>query len=224
MALTNAFTQKVDRVADINATKLTWNLVVRAVRLYEIPSSWNPTDGDRIHCSIPKANVVVFKTIVREFRIYSMRNFIVQPNLKGVRTTSHKFKLSFYMKTSVSALSSETFQLNPFRFVSFMEIEAIDVVNLNILLDCIGHAVGKEDARPMENKIKCTIFSEMIGKLTPFINKNDGEPLILVAQLFKPNQYLNQINVQNSLYASRVFLNPDFPDVAFKNQYINTKH
>ncbi|KAL4294503.1 hypothetical protein AHAS_Ahas18G0234600 [Arachis hypogaea] len=152
MALTNAFTQKVDRVADINATKLTWNLVVRVVRLYEIPSSWNPTDGDRIHCSIPKANVVVFKTIVREFRIYSMRNFIVQPNLKGVRTTSHKFKLSFYMKTSVSALSSETFQLNPFRFVSFMEIEAIDVVNLNILLDCIGHAVGKEDARPMVTK------------------------------------------------------------------------
>ncbi|QHO16435.1 uncharacterized protein DS421_10g303500 [Arachis hypogaea] len=210
MALTNAFTQKVDRVADINATKLAWNLVVRVVRLYEIPSSWNPTDvcslelvlqdemGDRIHCSIPKANVVVFKTVVREFGIYSMRNFIVQPNSK-----------------------------------------AVDVVNLNILLDCVGHIVGKEDVRPMvtksgqeskcmtlyledleKNKIKCIIFGEMIGKLTPFINKDDGEPLILVAQLFKPNQYLNQINIQNSLYASRVFLNPDFPDVvAFKNRY-----
>ncbi|XP_020982381.2 replication protein A 70 kDa DNA-binding subunit B-like [Arachis duranensis] len=252
MALTNAFTQKVDRVADINATKLAWNLVVGVVRLYEIPSSWNPTDvcslelvlqdemGDRIHCSIPKANVVVFKTVVREFGIYSMRNFIVQPNSKGVRTTSHKFKLSFYMKTSVSTLSSETFQLNPFRFVSFTEIEAVDVVNLNILLDCVGHIVGKEDVRPMvtksgqeskcmalyledleKNKIKCTIFGEMIGKLTPFINKDDGEPLILVAQLFKPNQYLNQINIQNSLYASRVFLNPDFPDVvAFKNRLL----
>ncbi|XLR47918.1 hypothetical protein S83_032578, partial [Arachis hypogaea] len=171
----------VDRVADINATKLAWNLVVRVVRLYEIPSSWNPTDvcslelvlqdemGDRIHCSIPKANVVVFKTVVH----------------------------------------------------------------------CVGHIVGKEDVRPMvtksgqeskcmtlyledleKNKIKCIIFGEMIGKLTPFINKDDGEPLILVAQLFKPNQYLNQINIQNSLYASRVFLNPDFPDVvAFKNRY-----
>ncbi|XLR27329.1 hypothetical protein S83_055229, partial [Arachis hypogaea] len=108
--------------------------------------------GDRIHCSNPKANVVVFKTVVREFGIYPMRNFIIQPNSKGVRTTSHKFKLSFYMKTSVSALSSETFQMNPFRFVSFTEIEAIDVVNLNILLDCIGHIVGKVDARPMVTK------------------------------------------------------------------------
>ncbi|RYR39383.1 hypothetical protein Ahy_A09g044898 [Arachis hypogaea] len=61
----------------------------------------------------------------------------------------------------------------------------------------------------------------MIGKLTSFINKDDDEPLILVAQLFKPNQYLNQINVQNSLYASRVFLNPDFPNVvAFKNRLL----
>ncbi|KAL4356541.1 hypothetical protein AHAS_Ahas09G0097000 [Arachis hypogaea] len=52
----------------------------------------------------------------------------------------------------------------------------------------------------------------MIGKLTSFINKDDDEPLIL-------------INVQNSLYASRVFLNPDFPNVvAFKNRYVNTKH
>ncbi|XP_020977964.1 uncharacterized protein LOC110271406 [Arachis ipaensis] len=208
MALTNVFTQKIDCVVDINATKLTWNLVVGVVRLYEIPSSWNPTDvcslklvlqdemDDHIHYSIPKANVVVFKTDVREFRIYSMRNFIVQSNLKSVRTTAHKY--------------------------------------------CIGHVVGKEDVRPMitksgqeskcmalyledlqKNKIKCTIFGKMIGKLTPFVNKNNGEPLILVAQLFKPNHYLNQINVKNSLYASRVFLNPDFPDViAFKNQLL----
>ncbi|QHO34313.1 uncharacterized protein DS421_9g265870 [Arachis hypogaea] len=108
MALTNAFTQKVDRVADITPTKLAWDLVVGVVHLYEVPSSWNLIDvcnlelvlhdkmGDHIHYSIPKTNVVVFKTVV--------------------------------------------------------QIEAIDVVNLNILLDCIGHVVGKEDARPMVTK------------------------------------------------------------------------
>ncbi|RYR63639.1 hypothetical protein Ahy_A04g021418 [Arachis hypogaea] len=107
-------------------------------------------------------------------------------------------------------------------------------------IDCIGHVVGKEDVRPMvtkssqeskcmtlywedlyrKNKIKSTIFGETIGKLTLFVNKDDGELLILIAQLFKPNQYFNQIAVQNNLYASRVFLNSDFPDVvAFKNRY-----
>ncbi|XLU52443.1 hypothetical protein S245_047091, partial [Arachis hypogaea] len=118
-------------------------------------------------------------------------------------------------------------------------IPKANVVVFKTDVHCIGHVVGKEDVRPMitksgqeskcmalyledlqKNKIKCTIFGKMIGKLTPFVNKNNGEPLILVAQLFKPNHYLNQINVKNSLYASRVFLNPDFPDViAFKNQY-----
>ncbi|RYR41262.1 hypothetical protein Ahy_A08g037665 [Arachis hypogaea] len=92
--------------------------------------------------------------------------------------------------------------------------------------NCIGHIAEKEDARPIVIKSKKhdevqTVFGEMIGKVTPFVNKNDGEPLILVAQLFKPNQYLNEINVQNSLYASIVFLNPDFPNVvAFKNRLL----
>ncbi|RYR14731.1 hypothetical protein Ahy_B04g071419 [Arachis hypogaea] len=105
MPLTNTSKEKVDHVADINTTKLSWNLVVGVVRLYEIPSSWNPSD----------------------------------------------------------------------------------VCNIELVLQ-----------------------DEM----------DDGEPLILVAQLFKANQDLNEINVQNSLYASRMFLNPNFPDVvAFKNQY-----
>ncbi|KAL4277113.1 hypothetical protein AHAS_Ahas20G0274700 [Arachis hypogaea] len=52
----------------------------------------------------------------------------------------------------LSALSNESFQLNSFRFVSFPKIEAIDAVNLDILLDCIGHVVGKKDARQMLTK------------------------------------------------------------------------
>ncbi|KAL4337247.1 hypothetical protein AHAS_Ahas12G0091100 [Arachis hypogaea] len=58
-----------------------------------------------------------------------MRNFIVQANTKDVRIAIYKFKLNFYMKTCVSALSGEIFQLT-FRFISFPKIEAIDVVNL----------------------------------------------------------------------------------------------
>ncbi|RYR63638.1 hypothetical protein Ahy_A04g021417 [Arachis hypogaea] len=101
------------------------HLSTRVVHLYEIPSSWNLTDVCSLELVLQDemTNVVVFKTVVREFKIYSMKNFIVRPNSKGVRTITHKFKLSFYMKTSVSALSSETFQLNPFRFVSLRKLK-----------------------------------------------------------------------------------------------------
>ncbi|KAL4322168.1 hypothetical protein AHAS_Ahas14G0183500 [Arachis hypogaea] len=125
MPLTNTSKEKVDHVADINTTKLSWNLVVGVVRLYEIPSSWNPSDVCNIELVLQDEMVIVY--------------------------------------------------IAPFR-------------------------------------------RQLLSFLRLFFD--DGEPLILVAQLFKANQDLNEINVQNSLYASRMFLNPNFPDVvAFKNQY-----
>ncbi|XLT72247.1 hypothetical protein HN873_028673, partial [Arachis hypogaea] len=156
--------QIVDRVADINPTKLGWNLVVGVVRLYELCSQSNPADvyslemvlqdeqGDRIHCSIPKANIVVFKTLIRENGIYSMRNFIVKGNNNFVKTTGHKYKLNFYLKTCVSRLPSDTFHLNPFSYVPLPEIEAMVGMNRIHLLDFIGQVVGKENAQDMVTK------------------------------------------------------------------------
>ncbi|RYR04119.1 hypothetical protein Ahy_B06g083698 [Arachis hypogaea] len=123
MALMNpvgALNKKVDAVADINPMKLAWNLKVGIVRLYEFPSKWNPREiysmelGDRIHCSIQKSNMVVFRTLIREHELYAMKNFIVQVVGQSVRTTSHKYKLSFYTKTSVNLLPSDSFLFNPF--------------------------------------------------------------------------------------------------------------
>ncbi|XLT39236.1 hypothetical protein HN873_070528, partial [Arachis hypogaea] len=128
MALINpvgALNQKVDAVADINPTKLAWNLKVGIVRLYEFPSKWNPRE------------------------IYSME--LVLQDEKG-------------------------------------------------------------------NIMKCTLFGDLVDKALGLFDKDDGQPIILVAQLFKPNFYLNEVNVQNSLYASRLFFNPEILDVlAFKN-------
>ncbi|XLT76320.1 hypothetical protein HN873_032594 [Arachis hypogaea] len=255
MALMNpvgVLNQKVDAVADINPTKLAWNLKVGIVRLYEFPSKWNPREiysmelvlqderGDRIHCSISKSNMAVFRTLIREHELYAMKNFIVQVVGQSVRTTSHKYKLSFYTKTSISLLPSGSFLFNPFQFISYEKIEAMVGVNKNHLMDCMGHVIEREDVTPLvtksgeeskfiklhledleENIMKCTLFGELVDKALGLFDKDDGQPIILVAQLFKPNFYLNEVNVQNSLYASRLFFNPEIPDVlAFKNRLI----
>ncbi|KAL4275497.1 hypothetical protein AHAS_Ahas20G0113100 [Arachis hypogaea] len=134
MALINpvgALNQKVDAVADINPTKLAWNLKVGIVRLYEFPSKWNPRE------------------------IYSME--LVLQDEKG-------------------------------------------------------------------NIMKCTLFGDLVDKALGLFDKDDGQPIILVAQLFKPNFYLNEVNVQNSLYASRLFFNPEILDVlAFKNRCVESQ-
>ncbi|QHO39133.1 replication protein A 70 kDa DNA-binding subunit A-like [Arachis hypogaea] len=180
MALMNsvgALNQKVDAVADINPTKLAWNLKVEIVHLYEFPSKWNPREiynmelvlqderGDCINCSIPNSNMA--------------------------------------------------------------KIEAMVGVNKNHLLDksnCMGHVVGREDVTPLITKSRenaPSLFGELVDKALGLFDKDDGQPIILVAELFKPNFYLNEVNVQNSLYASLLFFNPEIPDVlAIKNRLI----
>ncbi|KAL4300818.1 hypothetical protein AHAS_Ahas17G0238900 [Arachis hypogaea] len=125
-----------------------WNLA----EVYSEEMVLQDKRGDRIHCSIPKQNIVVFKTLIREHGIYSMKNFIVKGWGKGVRTCCHKYKLNFYIKTSVSLLTSGIFPFTPFRFVSYEEVQAMPAGNENHLIDCIGHVVGKEDVTNMLTK------------------------------------------------------------------------
>ncbi|KAL4286970.1 hypothetical protein AHAS_Ahas19G0139400 [Arachis hypogaea] len=168
MALMNpvgVLNQKMDVVADINPTKLAWNLKVRIVRLYEFPSKWNPREiysmelGDRIHCSIPKSNMA----------FASQRRFL----------------------------------FNPFQFISYEKIKAMVGVNKNYLLDCMGHVVGREDVTLLVTKSgeerRCTLFGDLVDEALGLFDKDDGHPIILVAQLFKPNFYLNESQPINSI-------------------------
>ncbi|MED6181738.1 hypothetical protein PIB30_022176 [Stylosanthes scabra] len=77
---------------------------------------------------------------------------------------------------------------------------------------------GGPDAYSMDmmnrNKMRCTLFGELVGKVAPLLQNEDVEPLILVTQFFKPNVYLNEGYIQNTLHVSQVFINPDSEDVA----------
>ncbi|MED6139148.1 hypothetical protein PIB30_081145 [Stylosanthes scabra] len=67
--------------------------------------------------------------------------------------------------------------------------------------------------------MKCTVFGDMVGELVQLAARDDVQPLIVVAQLFKSSVYLNDTYIQNTHYMSQVFLNPDFPEVAaFRNR------
>ncbi|MED6199076.1 hypothetical protein PIB30_072529 [Stylosanthes scabra] len=133
--------------------------------------------------------------------------------------------------------AKEQLRFSPFHFFPYSNIEAMPGFNNQFLIDCIGHVVAKEEPKKMvtkagqetvcmslyledleRNKMKYTFFGELVGRLVQLTDKNDGQPLILVAQLFKPSVYLNEVYIQNSRYVSRVLLNPNFPEVvAFKN-------
>ncbi|XP_072088180.1 uncharacterized protein [Arachis hypogaea] len=148
-----------DFVGDINPTKLAWSLVVGVARLYEFPSQWNKNEvfslelvlqdekGDRIHATVCKPGLELFKNRIKEHCVYSMQNFIVKLNNGKVRTTPHKYKLNFYTKTVVAALPIETFAFNPFKFRPFHELDENGPTDGNLLFDYIGEVVGKEEVR-----------------------------------------------------------------------------
>ncbi|XP_057745369.1 uncharacterized protein LOC130963253 [Arachis stenosperma] len=65
-----------------------------------------------------------------------------------------------------------------------------------------------------KNRLKCTLFGDLVSKVEKILDKADGQPLVMVTQLFKPHLYLNEVNIQNSFHVSQIYINPDFPDVA----------
>ncbi|XP_015964306.1 replication protein A 70 kDa DNA-binding subunit D-like [Arachis duranensis] len=200
-----------DFVRDINPTKLAWSL------------------GDRIHAIVCKPGLELFKNRIKEHCVYSMQNFIVKLNNGKVRTTPHKYKLNFYTKTMVAVLPIETFAFNPFKFRPFHELDENGSTDRNLLF---GEVVGKEEVREMithtgdetklitlqledleKYKIKCTLLGELVDEVLSHLEQDDGEPFLIVVQLFKSNMYLNSVNIQSSYYVSTCYFNPNLPEV-----------
>ncbi|XLT85680.1 hypothetical protein HN873_007433 [Arachis hypogaea] len=59
-------------------------------------------------------------------------------------------------------------------------------------------------------KMKRTLFGNFVDEMDTFLHRPDCEPLVIVAQLFKPYVYLNNVNIQSSFDPSRVYCNADF--------------
>ncbi|MED6208418.1 hypothetical protein PIB30_044846 [Stylosanthes scabra] len=115
-------------------------------------------------------------------------------------------------------------------------------LNQSHLTDCMGQIVGKED--PMDivtktgqsikrlslyiedqekNKMKCTLFGAYVDQVAGVLESSDSEPVVLVAQLFMPNVFMNQVNIQSSFYGSKLLLNPNYPEVvAYRESHVDS--
>ncbi|MED6125803.1 hypothetical protein PIB30_072085 [Stylosanthes scabra] len=165
-----------DKVIDINASRLNWHgicwsglLGFTSCLCHRIQTSlMDPPrfKGDRIQCSIPKA---------------SFGEFIVQTPGRGVQTTSHKFRLIFYRKTSVIGVSMDAFPFSPFRITPFPGIVAVTESRQYHLIDRLGHVVGKEDVIDMQRRgllrspLSRRIQSALSLLVATVLNMNDKE-------------------------------------------------
>ncbi|MED6142754.1 hypothetical protein PIB30_000316 [Stylosanthes scabra] len=80
-------------------------------------------EGDRLQASISSESVAIYQSLIKENFIYCMNNFIVKVVRSGLRVTSHKYKLGFFLRTLVRRYSDDDFPFSSFRFAPFREIE-----------------------------------------------------------------------------------------------------
>ncbi|MED6161529.1 hypothetical protein PIB30_061634 [Stylosanthes scabra] len=137
-----------DHAADVNASKLVWSLVIGIVWIYKISNQYNPSDVNNMEMLLhDEWGDRIHGTVPKE-------NYG-----KSLRTTGPKFKLTVYLKTC----------------------------------NAIGHVVSKEDVSDLvtrsrkeskvlaiymedleRNRMKCTIFGNMVGEALAILEKADG--------------------------------------------------
>ncbi|RYR02651.1 hypothetical protein Ahy_B06g081454 [Arachis hypogaea] len=142
--------------------------------------------------------------------MYVMSNFIVVDKMEKVNTTTNRWTINFSNRTRVFPIVHPSYPLEAFCFQPISEFLAADKLDDSILIDVIGEVVGKEDSRKMitskgketkrltiliedleNNSIGCVLFEEMVDQILPHLEEERVEPLIIIAQFFRPRRRLS---------------------------------
>ncbi|MED6108967.1 hypothetical protein PIB30_029192 [Stylosanthes scabra] len=226
--------ERFDLLSHIHPRKMHWCIQVYVIRMYEVPSYDDPSvinsidmilqdsQGGRIHSSIPKKLMDTWRPIIKEFHMYNMRNFMVMDKRPKVRATQIRRTLSFCNRTEVQEVDLLAFPLEPFTFRTISDILNPAVVTETELFDIVAEVVGKEDAREFTTskgldtkrmgRITC------VDKITPLMTEDRVEPLIVVLQFFRVNQWDGKTSIQSHFDISKVCFDASLKDIVeFRN-------
>ncbi|KAK7275882.1 hypothetical protein RIF29_17008 [Crotalaria pallida] len=144
--------EKVDKVSEVDASKESWTLCARVIRMYPAFRFKNPRpyslemvlldeSGDKIHASIRKTLIYKFERLLKEGNVYLIFFFGVRKSCGNFLTTRHPYHINFELDTEVKPVSHSNIPRNSFSFVS-----AADIVKLGdmspYLVDVIGLLTG----------------------------------------------------------------------------------
>ncbi|XP_016196227.1 uncharacterized protein LOC107637311 [Arachis ipaensis] len=199
--------------------------------------------GGRIQASIPKPLVKKWRGSILEFNMYVMSNFIVVDKKEKIRTTRNRWTINFSQRTTVIPVSHPSFPLKAFSFKPIPELLAAEKLDDSLLIDVIGEVVGKEDPRELitskgketkrlavliedleNNSIGCVLFGDMVDQILPYLKEERVEPLIVIAQCFKPSRWNEKTSVQSHFDYSKLRINADLEEVrVFRDRRLSGK-
>ncbi|XP_057454122.1 uncharacterized protein LOC130745764 [Lotus japonicus] len=123
---------KIDDLATLNASKETWTIVVKVIRLWLSPSLYGfkiPFSMDMVlmddmvvRSMVRKTLIYRFQSLLTEGRVYQIAFFGVGESGYDFRQTSHQFKINFDIHTFVRVLSNKAINRSPYSFMPLCDI------------------------------------------------------------------------------------------------------
>ncbi|KAL4381358.1 hypothetical protein AHAS_Ahas04G0125500 [Arachis hypogaea] len=244
-----------DLVSDVNAKKLAWNFKVFVIRVWTTPNKFNVNEigsiemvlqdkqGGRIYATIPRSLAKKYISVILEFHMYTMSNFIVVDTMTKKKNGVSRWVLAFSHRTRIEHIENPTFPLEAFRCRNLAEMHTVEKVDDLELFDIIGEVVRKEDPRELvtskgietkrlivivedleKNRLSCTLFGETVDQILPHLDEDRLEPLIVILQYFKATRWNGKTSVQSHFELSKVHVNPKLKEViSFKKRSVHFK-
>ncbi|XLT69647.1 hypothetical protein S245_026792 [Arachis hypogaea] len=191
-------TTAMDMVNKINLEKEAWNLKVRVIRLWTVPTFTGQLlpnsmemilvdeSGCKIQATVQKTMICRFKQLLSEGRVYVIKLFSVVPNQGSYRATRHQFKLIVQFRTTVrdaicDFIPKSTLTISPFTEILETKEDSdflVDVVGL--LVSVSEEKEYDKDGKKMkmavmelaenDHRIRCALFGEYVDELNRFLS------------------------------------------------------
>ncbi|CAO2825102.1 unnamed protein product [Amaranthus hypochondriacus] len=164
---------------------------------------------------------------VKEGGLYFIQRFPIYKNDTDYKVTNHNYKIFFHATTAVTVIEDINFPTSCFNFVGFEKLKSPSY-DLTFLCDVIGQVVGFSDVDmhshkktltldlcdEKDNHMTCKLWEGYAEQIYNFIsNHKTNDAIIIVIQFAKAKVWQGHITLSNTMYASRLFVNPDFPEV-----------
>ncbi|CAH1431657.1 unnamed protein product [Lactuca virosa] len=209
-----------DSLADIDASKETWNIRVQ-VKL------WKQTSKNNLNM------VSILDMILMDQQGTKMQATIKKiPSMYFKPCSLNELdKINFYKTTIVHVSAPFVNRVDPFNFVTFHDLTArnfdtrvaFDFIGKVVSIDTIKVIIDKGSEKRLMNmvaqhlsgrKIQVALWDGFALKLNSYISEhqNDNAPVIILLRMAKLKNWVPQVG--NCLFGSRLHINDDMPHIS----------
>ncbi|KAK2414171.1 replication protein A 70 kDa DNA-binding subunit C [Trifolium repens] len=187
---------KFDDVADISSGKDNFCIRVRVVRLWKVPAFLNPSEYSSLEMVLIDEKGGKIHASIRRQLMYMYETKLKEGQDFQLCYFSSKWSYLVDVIGVVTGMSAEREYVRDGKITKMIIVELTD------------HS----------GKCECALFGDYVDELNKKIGKSAVGLPIVVIQFAKVKIFRDKVSIQNVINTTRIFVNPNFPEVdAFKN-------